>query len=67
MYLAYPYMFIPKNRMSVYTLDNRKFLYSMLQISDADMIQASADKTVTTRNEKMGGEFGTLTVPSKRK
>ena len=39
----------------------------MLQISDADMIQASADKTVTTRNEKMGGEFGTLTVPSKRK
>ena len=39
----------------------------MLQISDADMIQASADRTVTTRNEKMGREFGTLTVPGKRK
>ena len=43
------------------------FLGFFLQISDADLIQASADKTVTNRPEKMGGEFGTLTVPGKRK
>ena len=38
----------------------------LLQISDADLIKPSSGNKVSTRFEKLGGDFGTLTVPGKR-